>query len=248
MIAIDRIELLAVVCTQNTETEEVLCVTQHESVKYHLTSKWVYVEKYMWKTYIRLKREERKKEAEENRIKPTGTNRKMKRRFPPRFKPGFKFIQHKKKSVEYETEVYKGEEYYVERTESDMWPESEYEYIPVNYGKLHPDKEKRGKPYMIFGHDKEGNKILKQAIKRQLKRVYDKTMNIYKGATLIKVEKWTRVVKESKKSSQNVKSTKQMETGKYTSTRIDQRSKQENKSVEKVRGDDKRIKTPNSKH
>jgi hypothetical protein len=240
-----KMEQQVIVCIQNTETKEVLRIAIYESVKYIKTDKWIYVEKYLWKTYMRLKREERKKESGKNRIKPSSTNRKMKRKILPRFKPGFKFIQHKKKAVEYETETHENKEYYTERTEPDMWPESEYEYIPVTYGKFH---KKAGQPFMIFSYDEEGNKILKQAIRRQLKQVFDAAKNAYIGCKLVKVERWKRIVKESEKSLQNVKSKKQMETSKYTSTRIDKRSRQKDKSVEKVRGDDKRVKTPNIKH
>lgn len=240
-----KMEQQAIVCIQNLKTKKVLRVTLYESVKYTKTDKWVYVEKYIWKTYMKLKREERKKQVEKNRVKPSGVNRKMKRRILPRFKPGSKFIQHKKKAVEYETDIFDGEECYVEEIESDMWPESEYEYIPVTYGKYHA---KAGQPFMIFGYDEKGNKVLKQAVKRQLKQVFDVVKNAYIGCTLVKIERWRRVLKETAKSSQNVKSTKQMETSQRTSTRNDQRSKQDNKNVEKVKGIDKRIKTPNIKH
>ena len=237
-----KMEAQAIVCIQNLKTKEVLRVTLYKSVKYTATDEWVYVERYMWKTYMKLKREERKKETEENQVKPSDISRKMKRFRKKRIG---KFIQHIKKPKDYETEIEGDTEYYVEKTELDMWPESEYEYIPVVYGKRHA---KASEPYMIYGWDEKGNKILKQAIRRQLKQAFDKIRNVYVGCKLVKVEKWKRVIKEPTKSSQNVKSKKQMETGQRTSTRIDQGSKQDKKNVEKVRGVDKRIKTPNIKH
>jgi len=181
-----KMELQAMVCIQNQKTKEVLRVAQYASVKYVSTGEWIYVEKYMWKGIERP-------DAKKNPPNTSGISRRMKRSRKPKKRPGFKFIQHKKKAKDYETELHEGEEYYVEKPELDMWPESEYEYIPVVYGKHHA---KAGQPYMIFGWDDEGNKILKQAVRRKLKQVLDVARNIYIGSKLVKVEKWKRVVKK----------------------------------------------------
>ena len=166
-----KMELLAMVCIQNTETEEVLRVTQHASVKYHLTGHWVYVEKYMWKVDPPAKGK-----SGEFIGAPRKTRRFKKKREG-------KFIQHKKKPKEYEEDLV---------VEIDKWPESEYEYIPVVYGKRHA---KAGQPFMIFGYDDEGNKIAKQAVRRRLKQVFDAAKQVYVGCKLVKVERKVRVAK-----------------------------------------------------
>ena len=174
----EKMKQLEVVCLEDPE-KMIYKVPRYKAEKLVATEEgYSIVPKHMWKMQLRNQRGERKAITENNRIEPSGVNRSLLRLKPKRIG---KFIQHKKKPKQYETETKDGAEYYVEQTEIDKWPEAEYEYIPVVYGATHP---KAGQPYMIYGYDDEGNKVLRQAVKRVFKRV-----------NLVKVEKWKRVIK-----------------------------------------------------
>lgn len=252
----EKMAMQTMICIQNKKTKEVLRLTYWKATKLVYSDEWTFVEKYMWKTQLRKEREKRKEETEKNRVAPSGVSRKQIRQNSRpkkrREKTQFGKFQHIK--GKYETD---DEGNIVQETVTIITPTREYEFIPImkkiwkeTFNKMTGRKIielVKEIPWMIPAYDADGNKVLKQATKRIVKKGKPYISDISQP----KVKHGSCTIFQhnfKSKKSAYVKPKKQVEISEHASSGPNKGSKQESKSVEKVRGDDKRVKTPNIKH
>jgi len=264
-----KMHQLEMVCIERQEDSKIFKVSRQKANFLTKNGKYVHVPKHKWKRQLSVERTERKNNTEENRVTPTGPNRQATRTADNKHKPMNQYAKYQHIPGKYEWDVENpivnedGSYTYVLLTEeiTMLWPEGEYEYLPVFYGKRHPTKA--GEPFMIYQYNDDNEKILVQATKRMLRqtipvevmatipKIKSKKKNIvqhnYPSKVGVQRKKVKAAIKEAK-DSQNVESKEQVEKSQRPNSRKNKRTKQKNKGVEETRGDDKRVKTPNTKH
>lgn len=185
----EKMKLQAMICVQNEDTGRVFRVPMWKAINMTKDGSHTFTEKYMWKTQLRLDRETRKKEAEKNRVAPSGINRVVIRANKNTYKKLARNKFARKKMSNFATlQTIKGKYQKDEKGNTVVEPytiqaaEGTYEFEPV-FKKIwrkvfDKDTDKFLKmeliktvPWMIPYKDEESGKtVLKQALKRVFKR------------------------------------------------------------------------------
>jgi hypothetical protein len=236
--------------------QETVCIESQLTKRVFKVTKWFeYVPKIMWKVQQRLEREERKAIAEKNAKPFSGANRKQRRQWKQKKKPG-SFAKYLTIGPVYETQdhpdglIWRDKDgYALYDSENNVIPVQVpvmeeitrktvrplYEGRPVLYGTSNP---KAGEPFQIPQIQEDGSLKVGQ--------VYKKVLNVLDELTYtylvpkIKYSKRTILQHNFKGKEHDIKSKEQVEESKPVDTGDNEGQEQEDSSVEKVRRTNKR--------